>query len=94
MPNAAKAKLVQAWHDIAGIINGVQANGAAMVHLSGHTVQLLWYTGDEGLLPHTTAAAAGVMLGKGEKPQSLADPGRGEMSAQVPQEGNPPNCLG
>lgn len=48
----------------------------------------------KGLLPHTTAAAAGVMLGKGEKPQSLADPGRGEMSAQVPQEGNPPNCLG
>jgi len=50
--------------------------------------------GDDKLLPLMGAAAAGVTLEKEERPRSLAGPGRGGRSGQVPPEGNPPSCPG
>ena len=46
LPDAAKTKLVQARHHVASVIHSVQANGAEMVQLGGHAVQLLWWAGE------------------------------------------------
>ena len=95
--DAVVTEAVEARHHVGGIIPAVQAHWAAVPHLCGHALHPLQSAGgagDDKMLPLTGDAAAGVLLEKEERPQSLAGLGRGGRSAQVPQEGNPPSCPG
>ena len=96
--DAGVAELVEAWHHKAGLLPAFQADGAAVLQLYGHALHLLQWawggTADVEVLPLTSAAAAGAVQEKEERPRSLAGPGRGGRKAQVPPEGDPPSSPG